>query len=89
MDSCGGIPIEGLDLIVNLKPAGISYEIKGHDSVGVGKTDAQGNFEMVCQYWRQGTYMLNIYSPKFTRTGNHAIFIDMPTKPTGKTCCAT
>lgn len=71
MDSCGGKPIIGRDIIVDLRGGAAFGTQKGRDSIGVGKTDAQGNFEIVCQYWRNG--LIQVYTPNGFAT---SFFID-------------
>lgn len=59
MDSCEGKPYANLSLVVSHRITEV-YP-KTHDSVGIGKTDANGNFEIVCQNWGDGT--LTVYAP--------------------------
>lgn len=59
MDSCSGNPMSNINLVVSHFKGGASINIKYTDSVGVGRTDANGNFEIVCQNWKEGEIRLS------------------------------
>ncbi len=55
MDSCiSGKPFANKDLVISIKVGGNSATIAVHDSIGVGKTDAEGNYAISCQNWGGG-----------------------------------
>lgn len=61
LDSCEGHPYSNVNLVVQHTSTAPAFKIKVHDSIGIGKTDANGNFEIVCQNWGEGE--ITIYTP--------------------------
>jgi len=59
MDSCGGNPMSNINLVVDHFKGGASFNIRYTDSIGVGRTDANGNFAIVCQNWKEGEIRLS------------------------------
>jgi hypothetical protein len=71
MDSClAGKPFANQDLILSIRVTMPAFQRETHDKIGEGKTDANGNYSIVCQNWGRGeifiksknlTYLISKY----------------------------
>jgi hypothetical protein len=80
MDSCDGPALANMPLKINHRNLHYPLSSGPHDSIGLGTTDANGYFSIVCQNWGWGE--ISIYG-----SGNHfgTVIIKSSDKPKGTT----
>ncbi len=70
MDSClSNKPFANKDIVLSIKVGGSSVNIAVHDSIGYGKTDAAGNFNIACENWGGGEISIDSKGKGFITYG--------------------